>query len=152
MSDETEPLPWEVPGEITIDPETWAAVFLSRFNLTAHFTTGEGEKEQVELDNQQHALMVRWFANAIEAGRHDPPEPPVEHGPDYPLRVARAHALEVAREALIGRPGAFQSQKGPDALDLVNVASWIVDGQDPWRDLDGIYRPDDEIEPTGEQS
>lgn len=43
----------------------------------------------------------------------------------------RAAAVRTAREALIGR-GGFAAVDGPDSIDIINVASWIVTGLDPW--------------------
>ena len=43
----------------------------------------------------------------------------------------RAAAVRTAREALIGR-GGFAAVDGPDSMDIVNVASWIVDGENPY--------------------
>lgn len=52
----------------------------------------------------------------------------------------RAEALHVARDVLAARSSTplSSSRRAADALDLVNVASWIVSGEDPWtpaRDL-----------------
>lgn len=47
----------------------------------------------------------------------------------------RARALLIAREVLIGKDGTFTSGGGPDVMDLVNVARWVYDGEDPWDDI-----------------
>jgi hypothetical protein len=48
-------------------------------------------------------------------------------------QLARAEAIDRARAALISRSGGFApGTTGPDAIDLVNVAGWIIDGRDPW--------------------
>lgn len=44
---------------------------------------------------------------------------------------ARVDALNAARVALAAR-SAFTAAPPPDALDLVQVARWILDGRDPW--------------------
>ncbi|KXT55951.1 hypothetical protein Y710_16560 [Gordonia sp. QH-12] len=43
----------------------------------------------------------------------------------------RAEALDRARGVLTTRSGLVGST-GPDAMDLVNVATYIVTGDDPW--------------------
>ncbi|WP_411815686.1 hypothetical protein [Gordonia sp. SND2] len=45
----------------------------------------------------------------------------------------RAEALDRARGALATRSGGLTpGTTGPDAIDLVNVAQYIVTGDDPW--------------------
>jgi hypothetical protein len=61
-------------------------------------------------------------------------------------QVARAAALRVAREVLAGR-NLTGMQPPVDAVDLVNVAGWIMDGMDPWGDA-VRYRPEPEIRPA----
>lgn len=60
-------------------------------------------------------------------------------------RLNRAVALQVAREALVGKGSAFNTIRGPgpDAMDLVNVARWVNTGEDPWR-IEGEAPTDDE--------
>lgn len=45
----------------------------------------------------------------------------------------RAEALDRARQALTEK--GFASSGAADPIDLVNLASWIVDGNDPWVDI-----------------
>lgn len=47
-----------------------------------------------------------------------------------PQQTERAAALHQARAVLVAR-GPMSSTKA-DAMDLVNVASWIMTGHDPW--------------------
>lgn len=48
------------------------------------------------------------------------------------IQTGRAAALHVARSVLLGRPGPMQATPSPDAMDMVNVAAWILSGVDPW--------------------
>lgn len=52
------------------------------------------------------------------------------HNPITDEQAQRAYALQQARLALSARSMASSGPVG--ALDLVNVASWIYDGKDPW--------------------
>jgi hypothetical protein len=54
-------------------------------------------------------------------------------------QVCRAIALQFAAAAL----------GNSDAVDLVNLATWIVDGMDPWGDA-VRYRPEPEIRPAAD--
>lgn len=49
-------------------------------------------------------------------------------------RDARAKALLGAREALLGK-AIMTSVPGPDSMDLLTLAQWIYNGEDPWRDM-----------------
>lgn len=48
---------------------------------------------------------------------------------------SRVAALKVSREVLSERSGgAFSSTtKSVDTMDLISVAGWIIDGEDPWK-------------------
>ena len=48
-------------------------------------------------------------------------------------QLARAEALDRAREVLTAK--GFVSSSAADAMDLVHVAGWIIDGRDLWADL-----------------
>jgi hypothetical protein len=48
---------------------------------------------------------------------------------------ARVVALHAARSALLAQSGAFSGTAGPDATDLVQVAAYIITGQDPRQPL-----------------
>lgn len=64
-----------------------------------------------------------------------PSQPPIPVPPNVEdlaaLQRTRVAALRAAREALTAR-SPLGGPSAPDALDLVNVAQWIVDGNDPW--------------------
>lgn len=45
-------------------------------------------------------------------------------------QLARAEALDRARKVLTAK--GFASDGAADAMDLINVAGWIIDGRDPW--------------------
>lgn len=49
----------------------------------------------------------------------------------------RAEALRLARDTITGK-NVFGVPAAPDALDLIEVATWIIDGRDP---LDGYREP-----------
>jgi hypothetical protein len=51
-----------------------------------------------------------------------------------PEQRARVAALRGARDALVKR-GPWLVAGAADAMDLVNVAGWILTGNDPWADL-----------------
>jgi len=63
-----------------------------------------------------------------------------------PVQRARVAALKAARDVLVSR--GFASSAAADALDLVNVAQWIMDGRDPW---DARTVKDAEIQPETPQ-
>jgi len=46
-------------------------------------------------------------------------------------QIARAAALTTAREVLLSKSG-FASTAAPDAMDVYNLATYIVTGEDPW--------------------
>lgn len=48
-------------------------------------------------------------------------------------QLARVEALEASRRVQ-NRPDGFAKAAGPDPLDLVAVARFILDGDDPWAD------------------
>lgn len=48
-----------------------------------------------------------------------------------PDQRARAKALHEARSVLIARPNPL-AQGAPHVVDLVTVATWVIDGRDPW--------------------
>lgn len=45
-------------------------------------------------------------------------------------QLARAEALDRARKVLTAK--GFASDGAADAMDLIHVAGWIIDGRDPW--------------------
>ena len=44
----------------------------------------------------------------------------------------RAEALYSARRVLVNRAGAFGGSGAADPIDLVNLAQYIITGDDPW--------------------
>lgn len=54
-------------------------------------------------------------------------------------QLARAEALVKARQVLTTK--GFASEGGADPLDLIEVATWIIDGQDPLADYRQADKP-----------
>ena len=50
---------------------------------------------------------------------------------------SRGAALKISREVLSEHSGgAFSStSKAVDTMDLISVAGWIIDGEDPWKPI-----------------
>lgn len=60
-------------------------------------------------------------------------------------QLARAEALDRARAALVSRSGGFApGTTGPDAMDLMLTAAWIITGGDPWAAVIGDNGPAEE--------
>lgn len=53
---------------------------------------------------------------------------------------ARAEALRLARDTITGK-NVFGAPAVPDALDLIEVATWIIGGQDPLADYRQADKP-----------
>jgi hypothetical protein len=68
-------------------------------------------------------------------------------------QIARISALKASREVLSEKSGgAFSSHTAAvDTIDLVNIASWIINGKDPWKSytVNPVFVAGDRLKPYG---